>query len=103
MNLYNEKVSKMALENIQPGDMIFAATNILNDGSVPDFPVDTQFASAGSRGVLINTGHLEDQPNKILYLVRFEDETNELGPPVACWPDEISEQPVSVREPLIKS
>jgi len=84
----------MALENLQPGDMVFAATDIFNDGSVPELPEEMQFASPGSRGVLINTGHLEEQPNKILYLVRFEDNNNELGPPVGCWPDELSEDPV---------
>ncbi len=84
----------MTIENLKPGDMVFAATNIYNDGSVPELPEDTHFAKPGARGVLINTGHLEDQPSKILLLVRFEDENQELGPPVGCWPDEISEQPV---------
>jgi nitrogen fixation protein NifZ len=84
----------MALENLQTGDMIFATTDIFNDGSVPDVPQEMLFAKAGSRGVLINTGHLEEQPNKQLFLVRFEDENNELGPPVTCWQDEISEYPI---------
>lgn len=84
----------MELINIQPGDMVFAATDIFNDGSVPEFPEGTQFARSGARGVLINTGHLEEQPSKILYLVRFENENEELGPPVGCWPDELSEHPL---------
>lgn len=84
----------MALENLQPGDMVFAATDIYNDGSLPDLPQDTRFASTGTRGVLINTGHLEEQPSKVLFLVRFEDANNELGPPVGCWPDELSDAPV---------
>jgi len=83
----------MAFENLQPGDMIFATSDIYNDGSVPDFPEETLFAKTGTRGVLINTGHLEEQPDKTLYLVRFEDDNNELGPPVTCWQDEISELP----------
>ena len=77
----------MALENLQPGDMVFAATEIYND---------THIAATGARGVLINTGHLEDEPGQRLFLVRFEDSNNELGPPVGCWPDEISDQPVSI-------
>jgi nitrogen fixation protein NifZ len=84
----------MALENLQPGDMVFATTNIYNDGSVPTLPEDQQFARSGARGVLVNTGHLEEQPSRILFLVRFEDENNTLGPPVGCWPEEISENPV---------
>jgi len=86
----------MALEDLQPGDMIFAATEIYNDGSVPEIPVDTHIAATGARGVLINTGHLEEEPNQVLFLVRFEDSNNDLGPPVGCWPEEISEQPIKV-------
>jgi nitrogen fixation protein NifZ len=86
----------MTLENLQPGDMVFAATDIYNDGSVPELPEDMRFATAGSRGVLINTGHLEEDPNTVLFLVRFEDDNNELGPPVGCWPEELSEQPIGV-------
>ena len=84
----------MELENLQPGDMVFATTNIYNDGSVPELPENTRFATTGSRGVLINTGHLEEQPSQVLFLVRFEDENNELGPPIGCWPDELSEAPI---------
>lgn len=86
----------MTIENLQPGDMVFAATNIDNDGSVPEWPEDALFAKLGTRGVLINTGHIEEQPNKKLLLVRFENDNQELGPPVGCWPDEISEVPISI-------
>lgn len=86
----------MALEDLKPGDMVFAATEIFNDGSVPEIPIDTHLATSGARGVLINTGHLEEEPNQVLFLVRFEDSNKELGPPVGCWPEEISEQPISV-------
>lgn len=84
----------MALDNLQSGDMIFATTDIYNDGSVPDVPDETLFARTGTRGVLINTGHFEEQPNQTLFLVRFEDENNDLGPPVTCLQDEISEHPI---------
>ncbi len=88
----------MTLENLQPGDMVFAATDIFNDGSVPELAEDIQIASKGARGVLINTGHLEEQPSQILFLVRFEDSNHELGPPVGCWPDELSEEPLAVTD-----
>ena len=87
----------MTLENLQPGDMIFAATDIYNDGSVPELAENTRLASTGTRGVLINTGHLEEQPSIKLFLVRFEDANNELGPPIGCWPDEISAAPVTLQ------
>ena len=77
------------LENLEPGDMVFAAVEIRNDGSVPDVPVEAVMAQPGTRGVLLNTGHLEEQPEVTLYLVRFEDENRDLGPPVGCWAEEI--------------
>jgi nitrogen fixation protein NifZ len=85
----------MSVENLQPGDMIFAATHVYNDGSVPGVDTDACIAAAGTRGVLINTGHLEEDPDKILMLVRFEDQNMNLGPPVACWPDELSAEPIT--------
>jgi nitrogen fixation protein NifZ len=95
VNEHETKVNNMALENLQPGDMVFAATDIYNDGSL-DLPEDTLFARTGARGVLINTGHLEQQPSQVLFLVRFEDANNELGPPVGCWPEELSEEPIGI-------
>lgn len=90
----------MTLDNIEPGDMVFAATEIRNDGSVPDLPTEALIAKPGNRGVLLNTGHLEEQPNMTLYLVRFEDENHELGPPIGCWPEELSiEEPSADKEP----
>jgi nitrogen fixation protein NifZ len=80
----------MSVQNLQPGDMIYAATHVYNDGSVPGVDDSACIAVAGARGVLINTGHLEEDPDKILMLVRFEDENLDLGPPVACWPEELS-------------
>jgi nitrogen fixation protein NifZ len=84
----------MSVDKLEPGDMVFAATDIFNDGSVPELPEDTQFARVGTRGVLINTGHLEEQPSITLFLVRFEDDNHELGPPVGCWAEEISAEPI---------
>ena len=83
------------IEQLQPGDMIYAATDILNDGSIPDIPEGEMIATAGSRGVLINTGHLEENEEQSVYLVRFEDAQSELLPPVGCWPEELSAQPAN--------
>lgn len=84
----------MALHELQPGDIVYASTEILNDGSVPDVLEGVSLATAGTRGVILNTGHLEEQPDKVLYLIRFEDANKELGPAIGCWPDELSDQPV---------
>ena len=80
----------MDLRRLEPGDMVFAATNIMNDGSHPALSDDTVIASPGTRGVLINIGHLEESPDTQLYLVRFEQGDGELGPPTGCWPEELT-------------
>ncbi len=79
----------MNLEELQNGDVIYAATVVVNDGSVPGAAEDEVFAQPGTRGMLINTGRLEEDPDQILYLVAFENEQGELGPPVACLPEEV--------------
>ncbi|MGB1110619.1 MAG: nitrogen fixation protein NifZ [Gammaproteobacteria bacterium] len=79
-----------ALKRLEPGDMIFAAKDISNDGSLPGHEEGALVAPAGRRGVLINTGHLEEKPNQEIYLVRFENDGGELGPAVACWPEELA-------------
>jgi len=46
-------------------------------------------AQAGGLGVIVRIGHLEEAPDRALYLVRFEDATKTLGPPVGCWEEEL--------------
>ena len=80
----------MNIEELQPGDMIFATTDIFSDGFIPGMEEGEPIAPSGTRGVILNTGHLEEQPEKMLYLVRFETDDKELGPAVGCWPHEFS-------------
>jgi nitrogen fixation protein NifZ len=80
----------MNLRDLQPGDMVYAAATITNDGSMPDLPDETVLAEKGTRGVLINAGHLEEDPSQELFLVRFETGPGELGPPTGCWPEELA-------------
>lgn len=80
----------MSLDRLEPGDMIFAATEIRNDGSMPGLPDEELLAQPGTRGVLVNTGHLEEQPDTTIYLVRFENADLQLGPPVTCWAEELT-------------
>lgn len=79
----------MRIADIQPGDIVYANTTITNDGSLPDYPLEAVLAEPGTRGVLINTGHLEEDLNKELFLVRFEDPQKNLGPAIGCWAEEI--------------
>lgn len=84
----------MNLDNLKPGDMIYAATDVFNDGSLPGVDANARIAVAGTRGVLVNTGHLEEDPETQLFLIRFEDENLDLGPAVACWASELSPEPI---------
>jgi len=83
----------MTIEQLQPGDIIYAATDILNDGSVPEMPEGELIAASGCRGVLINTGHLQEDEEQSIYLVRFEGRGKELSPPIGCWPQELTDTP----------
>lgn len=80
----------MTLQNLNPGDVVYAASHIYNDGSIPEIPIDTLLASPGTRGVLIETGHLEENPERKVFLVRFEDTDLNLGPATGCWEEELS-------------
>lgn len=77
----------------EPGDIIYAREDILNDGSHPELPQNAVIASAGTRGLLVNTGEIEideeTQEKRDIFLARFEDDAKELGPPVGCWPEEV--------------
>ena len=75
----------------QSGDIIFATSEIRNDGSIPDLPEQALIAEKGARGVVINQGKLEEFPQRQLYLVRFEDQEKELGLPIGVWPEEITQ------------
>lgn len=85
----------MDISQLQPGDMVFAATDIVSDGQVPGYPEGTLIAAAGARGVLINTGHYEEYPDDEFYLVRFENVSGDLGFPVGCWAEELLTEPLN--------
>jgi len=86
----------MKVEHLQQGDAVYAAVTIANDGSVPGYDADTVFANPGTMGMLINTGHLEEDPNQILYLVSFQNKDGELGPPVTCFAEELATEPPGI-------
>ena len=78
------------LAQLEPGDLVYAAVPIVNDGGVPDLAADALIAAPGTRGVILRIGHLEEQPDRTLYLVRFEQGADlELGPPTGCWAEEL--------------
>ncbi len=77
------------VEELEEGDMVYAAVAFHNDGSLPEMPEDALLAPEGARGVIVRKGHLEEQPGQTIFLVRFEDEGLSLGPPIGCWPEEL--------------
>lgn len=79
----------MDLTELNPGDVVYAATAIHNDGGIPDLEPGALLADAGTRGVLVNIGHLEEDPEQAIYLVRFEGTGMTLGPPTGCWAEEL--------------
>ncbi len=80
----------MNIEDLRKGDAVYAAATIMNDGSVPDAADGEVFATPGTRGMLLNTGYLEEHPDTTLYLVCFENSEGELGQPVTCLGEELS-------------
>jgi len=54
----------MDLTQLNPGDVVYAATAIHNDGGIPDLEPGALVADAGTRGVLVNVGHLEEDPGR---------------------------------------
>ncbi|OUD14489.1 nitrogen fixation protein NifZ [Thioflexithrix psekupsensis] len=85
----------MSVQQLQPGDVVYARVDLYNDeGSIPELPEGAMIATVGTRGVVVNVGHLEQQPSLTLYLVRFEqkDQDNLLGPPTGCWPEELASE-----------
>ena len=80
------------MTQFEKGDAVFAATTIVNDGSVPGYPEDQVFAEPGTMGMLVNTGHLEEDPSQEVLLVGFKDADGQLAL-VTCLPDEIAAEP----------
>ena len=80
----------MDISQIQPGDMVFAAADLFSDGEIPGYAEGALVVKAGTRGVLINTGHYEEYPDVEFYLVQFEDDSGTLGLSLGCWAEELT-------------
>lgn len=87
----------MAREEYGVGDIVYSRVAIENDGCIPDVAPDALLARPGVRGVVVNFGHAELDEREEIYLVRFEDEAGELGPPVGCLPEELTQDEVEAR------
>ena len=74
---------------LQKGDVVFAATTLVIDGSIPGVEQNQILAEPGTMGMLVNAGHLEEDPAQELLLVGFHLPDGQLVM-VTCLPDEIS-------------
>jgi nitrogen fixation protein NifZ len=80
----------MKVTDLEIGDMVYAAHSIIDDGSIPDGNEGEVIAPAGAKGVITLIGHVEEQPERAVFLVRFEDENLNLSEPVGCWVEDLS-------------
>ncbi len=80
----------MKIEDLEIGDVVYAAIDIRDDGSMPEGEEGMLLASAGTRGVINMVGHVEEEPERSVFLVRFEDENLNLGHPIGCWVDDLA-------------
>ena len=83
----------MSIEELELGDVVYAAHNIVNDGSMPGSEPGDLLAEAGSRGVIVMKGHIEEDESRSVFLVRFEDNDMNLGNPVGCWVEDLAVEP----------
>jgi nitrogen fixation protein NifZ len=85
-------------EPYEIGDVIYARETMINDGGIPDIAPDAILATPGRRGVIVNFGHVEAALEMEIYLVRFENGDGDLGPPVGCLPDELTQDEAEARQ-----
>ncbi|MGY6277032.1 nitrogen fixation protein NifZ [Methylomonas sp. MgM2] len=79
----------MNVEELDLGDVVYAAHTIVDDGSMPDSQEGEVLAEEGTRGVIVMKGYVEENPNRSVFLVRFEDTEMNLGRPIGCWSEDL--------------
>jgi nitrogen fixation protein NifZ len=87
---------KMNVQDLDIGDVVYAANTITDDGSIPGGIEGAILAEAGTRGVITLIGHVEEEPNRSVFLVRFEDKDINLGNPVGCWVEDLAMEPKQI-------
>lgn len=80
----------MNVEDLEVGDVVYAAHDIVDDGSMPGNRFGDRLAEAGARGVIVMRGYIEEKPEKNVFLVRFEDRQMNLGRPIGCFSDDLT-------------
>ena len=80
----------MKVEDLDLGDVVYAAHTITDDGSMPESLEGEVLAEAGARGVIVMKGHIEEDPSQTVFLMRFEDKELNLGRPIGCWLEDLT-------------
>lgn len=83
-----------ATETYGIGEIVYCRELLANDGGIPGLAEGAVLATPGRRGMVVNVGHAELDPDQTIYLVRFEGESGalgDLGPPVGCLPEELTQ------------
>jgi len=86
------------MTRFNPGDMVFATQDLLNDpveetgeSAIPGALPGMLLAAAGTRGMVVNVGHPQEQPDEEIYLVSFETGPGgALAEPIGCLPEELT-------------
>ena len=82
----------MSTHLFQSGDIVCSRSDLFNDdGAIPTVPPGELLAPAGARGVIVKTQYATVSPECSLYLVRFERDDQQLGPPVSCLLEELTQ------------
>ncbi|MEW6765271.1 MAG: nitrogen fixation protein NifZ [Pseudomonadota bacterium] len=79
--------------DFEMGDIVFASEDIYNEeeSSIPGLGAGMLLAPAGTRGLVVSYGHAEADPRQSIYLVRFEQASGDMGPPIGCLPEELTQ------------
>jgi nitrogen fixation protein NifZ len=82
----------MFSERFQQGDLVYALRDLVSDGMVPETQAGDVLVPAGTRGMVVQVGSVEDHPEIAVYLVRFEGSDRELGPALGCLTEELTQR-----------
>jgi len=80
------------MERFQEGDLVYARQDLHSDGEVPGTDEGERLVHEGTRGMVVKVGHVEAEPETTVYLVRFEGVDRELGPPIGCLTEDLTQR-----------
>ena len=89
------------MSRFNAGDRVYAAQDQLNDAveetgesGIPGVLPGMLLAAAGTRGMVVNAGHVEAAPEEEIYLVSFETGADgALTEPIGCLAEELTYDP----------